>query len=226
MIKLKLTVCSVFLGVVSTFPGCRTGQGICNVDRCADVPCGAIPAPAGSYLCNWQQAQVASASIDLGVFYQSDFVGDSVNLSPSAEQQVARLVQQGAVGTIPIVIEPSNDPQRDAGRVYMLASAFSAAGYPMSADHIQVAHPAAIGLEGFQAQQIAHYSARRWPRWRNRWRNRWRWTRWRHTWRWIGGGYWQRGNILMHSKMQSRNTKASMPKHPGCPTRRQKSQFR
>lgn len=157
--SLSLSFIGFFVMVLAS-PGCRTGQGILHVDRCADVPCGAVPAPAGSHLCEWQQAQVRSASNDLGVFYQSDFVGTSAMLSPSAEQQVAKLVQQGAVGTIPLVIEPSIDAQRDTERVYMLASAFTAAGSPMSADQIHVAHPAALGMEGFRAQQVARTAAR------------------------------------------------------------------
>ncbi len=158
--KLNFTLFSGLFCVVAISSGCRLGQGIFNVDRCADVPCGAIPAKAGSHLCEWQQVQVRNATNDLGVFYQADFVGTSTMLSPAAEQQVARLVQQGAVGKIPIVVEPSSDARRDTDRVYRLASAFSAAGAPMSIDQIQVAHPAALGLEGFRAQQVARTTAR------------------------------------------------------------------
>ena len=100
------------------------------------------------------------AASDQSVFYQSDFIGKTTQLSPSAEQQVMRLVQQGAVGAIPLIIEPSNDPQRDSARVQMLASAFAAAGSPITADQIQIAHPAALGLEGFRAQQVARSAAR------------------------------------------------------------------
>jgi len=119
------------------------------------VPCGAIPGKPGNHLCEWQQAQVRSASTDLGVFYQADFIGTSDRLSPAAEQQVTRLVQQGAVGTVPLILEPSDDSQRDASRLTMIAYAFTAAGTPMSADQIQIANPPALGLEGFRAQQVA-----------------------------------------------------------------------
>lgn len=155
-----LMACGGVLTVISLLSGCRTGQGICHVDRCADVPCGAIPAKPGSHVCEWQQAQVQSASDDLGVFYQADFVGTTDQLGPAAKQQVARLVQQGAIGTVPLILEPSDDPQRDAGRVIMLASTFSAAGSPMSADQIQVAYPPALGMEGFRAQQVARQASR------------------------------------------------------------------
>jgi uncharacterized membrane protein YgcG len=148
------------IGLTLAITGCRMGDGICKVDRCADIPCGAIPAPAGSHVCEWQAVQVDSASADQGVFYQSDFVGKTAQLSPSAEQQVARLVEHGALDNLHLVLEPSSDPQRDTDRVYMLASAFSAAGFPMSTGQIQIAHPAALGLDGFRAQQIGRTAAR------------------------------------------------------------------
>ena len=84
----RLFVCGGVFAMVFTLTGCRSGQGICHVDRCADVPCGAIPANPGSHVCEWQQAQVRSASNDLGVFYQADFVVNTNRLSPAAEQQV------------------------------------------------------------------------------------------------------------------------------------------
>ena len=140
--------------------GCRSGNGICDVDRCADVPCGAIPVGPGNHLCQWQQAQVASASTDLGVFYQADFVGKSAQLSPAAKIQVVRMAQQGASASVPVILEPSDDSRLDADRALTLASAFSAAGSPMSAEQIQAAYPPALGLDGFRAQQVARTASR------------------------------------------------------------------
>ena len=156
----RLFVCGGVFAMVFTLTGCRSGQGICHVDRCADVPCGAIPANPGSHVCEWQQAQVRSASNDLGVFYQADFVGNTDQLSPAGEQQVSRLVEQGAIGSVPLIVQSSDDPQRDTDRVIMLASAFTAAGAPMSVDQIQVAYPPALGLDGFRAQQVARQAIR------------------------------------------------------------------
>jgi uncharacterized membrane protein YgcG len=140
--------------------GCRSRNGIFGVDRCANVPCGAIPGKPGNHLCEWQQAQVKSASTDLGVFYQADFIGKTDRLSPAAEKQVARLVQQEAIGTVPLVLEPSDDSKRDASRVVMLASAFTAAGSPMAAEQIQIANPPALGMQGYRAQQVARAASR------------------------------------------------------------------
>ncbi len=42
----------------------------------------------------------------------------------------------------------------------MIASAFAAAGAPVSPDQIRIAYPAALGLEGFRAQQVARAASR------------------------------------------------------------------
>jgi len=156
----NLIIGNAIITIVATFGGCRSGHGVCGVDKCADVPCGAIPASPGNHLCQWQQAQVRSASTDLGVFYQADFVGTTEQLSPAAQKQVTSLIQQGSVGTVALIVEPSDDPQRDASRTVSLAAAFSGGGVPISADQIQVAYPPALGLEGFRAQQVARSASR------------------------------------------------------------------
>ena len=156
----NVLIYSVIATTMVSLSGCYTGKGIYNVDRCANVPCGAIPGKPGNHLCEWQQAQVRSASTDLGVFYQADFVDKTDRLSPAAEHHVARLVQQGAIGTVPLILEPSEDSQRDASRVIMIASAITAAGTPMSAEQIQIANPPALGLQGYRAQQVARTASR------------------------------------------------------------------
>jgi uncharacterized membrane protein YgcG len=140
--------------------GCRNADGIFGVDRCANVPCGAIPNMPGSHLCEWQHAQVANASIDRFMFYQADFVGTSDRLGPAAGQRVDTLVHEGVLGAVDLYVEPSGEAQRDAARVVALASAFNSVGVPITPDQIQIAYPPAIGLDGFQAQQVSRAASR------------------------------------------------------------------
>lgn len=140
--------------------GCKTNEGIFGVDKCATIPCGAIPAKPGSHVCQWQQAQVASAATDLGVFYQADFVGKTDQLGPAGAEHIARMTQQGLVAKVPVILEPSDDVSRDAMRTISLAAAFTNAGVPMMAEQIQVAYPPAIGLDGLRAQQVARTASR------------------------------------------------------------------
>lgn len=155
-----ITVTSVLLMLLVSSVGCRCDDGIFGVDKCADVPCGAIPNKPGSRLCEWQHAQVANASIDRGMFYQSDFVNTSDRLGPAAVRRIETLVKQGDIGGLNLYVEPSGDAQRDAERVVALASAVSVAGIPTMPDQIQIAYPPAIGLDGFRAQQVARSATR------------------------------------------------------------------
>lgn len=140
--------------------GCRHYQGILGVDQCAEIPNGAVPRPVGTSLAAWQQTQVAAAFPDQGVFYQADFVGTTDQLGPAAEKHVARLVQQGVIGKVPIVVEPSGDSARDAARALSLGRAFAQAGLDLPAEQIQIAYPPAIGLDSFRAQQVARTASR------------------------------------------------------------------
>ncbi len=150
---------ALLLILVSSF-GCRCADGLFGVDKCADVPRGATPDPPGSHLCEWQHAQVANASIDRGMFYQADFVDTSDRLAPAAVQRIDTLVQQGAIGTVALYVEPSGDAQRDASRVLSVASTVSESGVPITPDQVQIAYPPAIGLDGFRAQQVARAASR------------------------------------------------------------------
>lgn len=146
--------------IIAAGLGCHSGEGILGVDRCANIPCGAIPAPPRSHLCEWQRAQVAAASADLGTFYQADFIDTSDQLGPSANRQVLRLAHPQAVDRIAVILEPSDDPQRDAARAVSLASAFTLAGVRMSPEQVRIAYPAALGLDGLRAQPAVRQGSR------------------------------------------------------------------
>jgi uncharacterized membrane protein YgcG len=150
----------ILSAILTATIGCKSNEGLFGIDRCADIPCGAIPAKPGTQLCQWQQAQVASASTDLGVFYQADFIGTTDELGPAARKHVDRMVQQGLVGKVPVILDPSEDPQRDEARTVALASAFTNAGAAMSPDQIQVAYPPALGLSAVNAQQATQNLSR------------------------------------------------------------------
>ena len=51
-------------------------------------------------------------------------------------------------------VEPSGDWELDAKRVGSIVATLSSAGFPISADEVQVANPAALGLTGVQAERI------------------------------------------------------------------------
>ena len=61
---------------------------------------------------------------------------------------------------ISFILELIDDSQRDASRVIMIASAFTAAGTRITPDQIQIAYPPALGLEGYRARQVAAAASR------------------------------------------------------------------
>ena len=132
--------------------GCASRGGIFGVDRCADIPAGAIPEPAGNKICNWQTVQVSNAFADQLVLYRSDFVGDTVQLSPAAERRMSRLANAGSASDLTWVIEPSENAELDQARLQSAVDRLTQFG--VSPVDVSIAVPAAIGLVGPQAERL------------------------------------------------------------------------
>lgn len=133
--------------------GCASRGGILGVDCCADIPAGAVPEPAGTKVCNWQNVQVSSALADQTVLYQADFVGKSDTLSPAAIQRMARNVSSGLAATQPAIIETSGDASLDAARLNVVNRQLASFGVTLPI--VEIATPAALGLRGLEAEQAA-----------------------------------------------------------------------
>ncbi|WP_236623824.1 hypothetical protein [Rhodopirellula baltica] len=138
---------------LATTVGCTSRGGILGVDRCADIPAGAIPEPAGSKVCNWQTAQVTGAVADQTVLYNADFIGTSAELSPGATERMARNANSGLAVTQPSLIEPSGNHELDAARVNAVVGQLASFG--ITSPVVEVATPAALGLRGPQAERVA-----------------------------------------------------------------------
>lgn len=148
----RLTTSCLAIALITT-SGCASRGGILGVDRCADIPAGAIPEPAGVKNCNWQTAQVSSAEADQTVFYKCDFIGNSAKIAPEAINRIARTASSGLATTQPSIIEPSGDEALDAARVTAVSLQLSS--YGIQQPVVTVAIPAALGMQGIRAEQIA-----------------------------------------------------------------------
>ena len=150
----KTSLCNICLAItVTAVTGCASRGGICGVDRCADIPAGAIPEPAGVKVCDWQTAQVSNAEADQTVFYKCDFIGNSARIAPDTIQRIARTAGSGLASTQPSIIEPSGDDQLDAARA--TAVTLQLASYGIKQPTVTVAIPAALGMQGVRAERIA-----------------------------------------------------------------------
>lgn len=154
----KTMVCLVSSFACVHLVGCQGVWNTFHVDRCASIPKGAIPAPPGVHVNKWQRAQVASASADLGVFYDNQFIPKSAELSPSGQEHVARLVQQSLTNSIPVIVEPSPSASQNDARLLAVQRAFANHGVELGSEQLYIAKPAARGLDGFRAQQVMRSS--------------------------------------------------------------------
>ena len=148
----SLTTSYLVIALIIT-TGCASRGGILGVDCCADIPAGAIPEPAGTKVCDWQTDQIAYAIADQTVFYNCDFVGKTAKISPDALQRIARTASNDLLPNQPSIIEPSGDETLDAARV--TAVTLQLASYGITQPTVEVAIPAALGMQGVQAERIA-----------------------------------------------------------------------
>ena len=154
---IKTTIASLTTSCLAvaliTSSGCASRGGILGVDCCADIPAGAIPEPAGSKICDWQTAQVSGAEADQTVFYKSDFIGNSAKIAPNSIDRIARTARSGLASNQPTIVEPSGDDELDAARV--TAVSLQLVSYGITEPTVTVAIPAALGMQGIRAEQIA-----------------------------------------------------------------------
>ena len=148
----RLTFVSIGLFAL-TLGGCVSKGGVFGVDRCADVPRGAIPEPVGTKLCQWQTEQIQGALADRTVLYRADFVADSTELSPGARERLSRLLAAGQLDLTPITVEPSGNEAVDQARVSAVVTLLASVG--MNAPDVSVAIPSALGLTGPAAERAA-----------------------------------------------------------------------
>ena len=131
------------------FLGCAGNDGILHVDRYADIPEGAIPDPAGQKSSVIQNSQIEAAAIDQQVLYRADFVDSTTDLAPAADRRIS-LLTAGDNLLSTLIIEPSEDTDLDNRRVTALKSYLDSR--EIVGVTIELAYPAALGLESVQAE--------------------------------------------------------------------------
>ncbi len=142
--------------VLAMMLGCHAGER-----RCADVPNGAVPRPAGAYTCQWQRAQMQAAEADDYVIYNHGWRGRTAVLSPSGERQLKELSRRMLVEPGIVVIAPPPDTldseeaaalveQRREVVVQRLASA----GVEEADELVRIGDPLAEPLYGEEAARL------------------------------------------------------------------------
>ena len=154
LIRLRLTLpallCALALGCASDKPH--------GVDKCSDIPQGAIPQPNGTFACQWQHAQIAVAHQDHYMIYENEWYLGGKELDPFGQRHVAEIAAHIAETPCKVAIEPHFDPQRNAPdealnreRVEAVAKRLAFNGVQDAFDRVIIAQPAAEGLYGEEA---------------------------------------------------------------------------
>lgn len=132
------------------------------VDNCADIPCGAIPVPPGTYTNAYLNKHADKAEVDDFVLYYNDWKDGTAELGPFGRPHMAQIIARLPTVPYPVIVQPEEDtvtpPEklkrltelRRAAVVEMLAQA----KIPDAADRVVIGHPTAEGLFGVEADVI------------------------------------------------------------------------
>lgn len=142
--------------------GCENcGQKQHGIDKCADIPPGAIPQPAGTYSCQWQNAQASRAAQDQWMIYEYEWFKEGKQLGPFGQRHFAALTGQVPHCDCKIVVEPYFDVAKNApdaelneARRQALVVQLAAAGVPDPDSRVVLGYSQALPLYGPEGVQI------------------------------------------------------------------------
>jgi hypothetical protein len=127
-------------------PACHSA-GFAGSD-CRDIPKGALPPPAGTYVCQWTDAETSRAAADNFVIYQYEWI--DAKLGPFGQRHIPRIGQQLPLVPCPVVVEPSGDAKLDQQRRQAVFEALSKYA-DISEERIILGHSEALPLPGYEA---------------------------------------------------------------------------
>lgn len=131
--------------------GCKQGPGPLCPDKCADIPSGAMPRPAGTYVCQWQHAQMDRAEKEEFVIHQYEWFQGGRTLGPDGRRHLATMTLRLAHEPYPVVISASDDPDKDEMRRQTIVEALAMDGVSDADQRVLIAKPEAEGLYGPEA---------------------------------------------------------------------------
>jgi len=149
----------LILGAAGLAAGCHETGWVWPTDRCADIPCGAIPQPAGVYCCQWQNAQKFRAEQDKFVIYQYEWFQGGDHLGPDGRRHVEAIAQGLAAVPFPVIVEKSNDNTKlDETRKQQVIATLTTLGAPDAERRVILGYSEAEGLAGTEAVRLGNRS--------------------------------------------------------------------
>ncbi len=137
--------------------GCHE-TGCWPTDRCADIPCGAIPQPPGTYSCQWQTAQKLRAEQDKFVIYQYEWFQGGDHLGPDGRRHAEAIARQLASVPFPVIVEKSDDSKLNDKRREQVIVALASLGAADAERRVVLGYSEAEGLAGTEAVRLGNRS--------------------------------------------------------------------
>jgi hypothetical protein len=148
----------LMLGATTLAAGCHQTGYSWPTDRCADIPCGAIPQPAGVYSCQWQTEQKLRAEQDKFVIYQYEWFQGGDHLGPAGRRHIEAIAQRLDSVPYPVLIEKSEDTTLDEARRKDVIAMLTNLGATTAERRVILGYSEAEGLDGTEAVRLGNRS--------------------------------------------------------------------
>jgi len=142
----------VMLGWAALAAGCHYdgGWAWCT-DQCADIPCGAIPPPAGTYSCQWQTEQIGRAQQDFFVIHEYEWYMGAEQLGPDGRKHVHEIAKRLGDGPQHVIVAASDNDKRNAARRKVVVENLTQLGVLDADNRVVSGESQAEGLYGQEA---------------------------------------------------------------------------
>jgi hypothetical protein len=130
--------------------GCRFHAPI-GPDNCAAITPGAIPPLTGTYVCQWQHAQMDRAEAGKYVINKCEWFSGGTTLGPEGSQHVLKIAKTVAETGYPVVVSRSDDEALNETRRQWIVGQLLVAGLADADQRVIVERPEAEGLYGPEA---------------------------------------------------------------------------
>jgi hypothetical protein len=138
--------------------GCHSPGYVWPTDRCADIPCGAIPQPAGIYSCQWQTEQKLRAEQDKFVIYQYEWFQGGDHLGPAGRRHIEAIAQRLDSVPYPVLIEKIEDSALNEKRRKFAVAMLTSLGATEAERRVILGYSEAEGLDGTEAVRLGNRS--------------------------------------------------------------------
>lgn len=125
-----------------------------DVDDGAAIPAGALPAPNGSYVRQFQDLQAARAEADDFVVYLHEWYLGGQTLGPYGNYHLDQIAKRLPSVPFPVVLQPGPDTKVNDARRELLVTRLVACGIADADVRVLIGYPEAEGLFGEEAECI------------------------------------------------------------------------